>query len=192
MIFWFMMPPVTKLLLLGMFLTFTAAIVRGGRLHRRLRRGSDGTGTNEESRRTMPQPNALVELAMAGRLSEDAPEDGLPATSPLTKARFQFLWEACCTDVRSIRRSAVSIALITSIAVVHSAERIYFNCSEDTKYSGWYCATETAWRLMDIASLGLGFCLLLHVTASHFERKLAVRKTRWNYFCARTAETSRD
>jgi hypothetical protein len=183
------MPPVTKLLLLGMLLSFTVATVRAGRLYWRLRRGSGGTVTNEELRGIMPDPHVLATLAMAGRIPEDVPEEGLSATSPLAKARFLYLWDGCNTDVRSIGRSTLSIALLTFIAVAHSAHRLYFYCSEDTTYSGSYCLMETTWWLMDVASLGLAICMVLHLTTSHFERTLAVRKTRWNYFCERMAQT---
>ena len=188
MIFWVMMPPVTKLLLLGILLSLTVAAVRGGRLYWRLRGGSGGAATHEELRRTMPDPHLLATLAMTGRIPEDLPEEGLSGASPLAKATFVYLWDACRTDVRSIRRSALSIALLTFIAVAHSAHPFYFDCFEDTNRTGGYCLMETAWQLMDLAALGLAISLVLHVAASHFERMLAARKSRWNFFCARMAQ----
>jgi hypothetical protein len=182
-----MMMPVTKLLLLGILLSFIVATVRGWRTYWRLRRGSGDTVTNVELRRTVPDPHVLAALALAGRISEDASEEGPATTLPLANARFQYLWDRCSIDARSIRRAAVSILLLTSIAVAHSAHPFYFDCFEDSRYTGGYCLMETAWQLLDLASLGLAISLALHVTSSHFERLLAARKGRWNYFCERMA-----
>jgi hypothetical protein len=188
---WWLMPIAVKLPLIALL---AIAVLSTFRFARVVRRVYSYSGPLETVRIGEVAPNVLAEAAMAGRESSlplPTATPGLTRTArevldflQLAESTFQFLWERCESDVCSIKRACRASALLSILAVVNGAYPLYFDCFNNSKFTGEYCMFETGRRLSDILSLGVFLCTALYLMASFAHRKLSDRKTCWDYFCA--------
>ena len=133
---------------------------------------------------------ALFEAVLEMRASPQFPKDRVSAQMILhilraADCRFAYLWDICQADVESTRRASLLTFLLSLVMVAYATSPIYFGCWNESKVTGPTCLFLTGSHLLVLLALGWSCCTVLYVAFSFFERKLASRKTCWNYFCSR-------
>jgi hypothetical protein len=185
-------------LFIQLALVFISA-VRFVKSARRLYRYSGQRVLPEDVLNGKVDPVLLAACALAGRLQAETVLEKLASPRPdregasaeqahrilqAAKNRFLYFWERCYADVGSARRSSLLVFLLSLVMVVYNAFPIFlfnFNSANLLLTSNLFA---TVWRLFALLTYGLSCCTVLYFASSFFERTLADRRIRWNYFCS--------
>lgn len=108
----------------------------------------------------------------------------LSGTLQLADSRFTYLWDLCCIDVKSIRRSIHLILLLSSTLVLWTLFPTW-----EAGHQGRTTGTWALFHAIDLTFAWLGLalfvCSFLYALYSRFEGTMMRRKASWSYLRAR-------
>lgn len=197
---WGSQPVVVRWVLFSQFALVIIAAVRFVKSAGRLYRYSGERILPETVLKGQANPDLLAASALASRALCDAvlqkraspqfPKEGASTEAILhilrtADSRFGYLWETCYADVESARRASLLTFLLSLVLVAYATSPIYFGCWNNSKLTGSTCVFLTVWNLLVFVAIGWSCSTVLYLASSFFERKLANRKTCWQYFCSR-------
>ncbi len=145
------------------------------------------------------QPSDLANAALENRLERNFFSERFesPADARTNKKtfdvlhsanlRFGYVWQLCLNDVNAMKRS-INLTLLASAFLALDRFADFFH---GTAISKQVAIAATAASLAEICfplAVGVGLCVVIYLVSMWFEGMLALRETRWNYFCARMKE----
>jgi hypothetical protein len=122
--------------------------------------------------------NRLKYLAVLQKCEKRTNAEDLLQVLRVADTKFQYLWEGCYADVSSARRFSLLSFMLTVVMIGY----ITFPTLSSYQFDKSACAICATEHLLLLFALGCSCCALLYFASSFFERALALRKIRWNYF----------
>jgi hypothetical protein len=197
---WNMQPSYFRLFLLVLCATGVISFVRSVRLARSLYRYSGDRTLPEHAIKGEPDPDLLAASALAsqsrcqaadgrsmssGFLSDRSNAKRVLYVLRVAESRFQYLWEKCYADAESIRRASLLTFLLSLVVVTYGVSPTFNDFHNGSRLTGGECLYLTLFEQFTRLAIGLSLSTALYLVSGFFERKLADRKTCWNYFCSR-------
>lgn len=196
---WIAQPPTVKLFLIGQFALFVISLVRFVSVHRRVSRPSDKPIDRERIAKGEFAPELLAEFALGSRVlcktvrANTGEAECIERSVRVEKVlynlnaadiRFRYLWERCRIDVRSAKRAAVAIYLLSFLTVAYDFTPTFNWYFNDRNVTGSFAFLATADQLTLTLAFGLFLGAMLYLGSSFFDRRLAERNACWSYLCA--------